>query len=519
MLAGGKWLVLLSAASVALASVNVAVRRRTDAALPEFHSNIAKRATSLGLLNMQSFYEVVLSIGTPPQDVAFTLDTGSSDLWVMSSSNPYCSTSDPNAPNCSSNFVYNYNASSTFEMNRTAHFTIVYGDTTFADGFYAHDTIRLGNLTATNAMFALALESNSTEAVFGIGPVYGEVYATYLPEGGTPSPTYANIPAQLKAQGQIQRIAYSIWLNDPYAGQGSLLMGGVDHDKYTGDLSIVPLISGSDNFTFPRHPFIMLHGVCAYKGSEAGRVAEMSVPVLLDSGTSLVYLPKPLVDSIAKATDGKYNESLGTYTAPCSEITLDGFIFNFSGTPIKFPLDQVYAPLTDDNNNIVTDSHGKTLCQLQVIADEPPWILGDNFLQGLYAAFDYESFQAGLGQAIFNATDSNIEEIVTGIPGSSAELYSATSSQNVTTFELDLTQATSSQSTLDSSASSETSQSKSVETSAQGGTLRPTTMGSALPTGTLLTASGTASRSTHKNDAIIPGASLLALVAAVMCIL
>lgn len=54
--------------------------------LPVAHKNVAaaaqRRQVSVPLQNSLRSYQVQLELGTPPQPVTVSLDTGSSDLWV-----------------------------------------------------------------------------------------------------------------------------------------------------------------------------------------------------------------------------------------------------------------------------------------------------------------------------------------------------------------------------------------------------------------------------------------------------
>lgn len=45
------------------------------------------------ITNQNSFYSVTLEVGSPAQKVVVLVDTGSSDLWVTGSTNPYCASS------------------------------------------------------------------------------------------------------------------------------------------------------------------------------------------------------------------------------------------------------------------------------------------------------------------------------------------------------------------------------------------------------------------------------------------
>lgn len=74
-----------------------------------------------------------------------------------------------------------------------------------ANGSYATDTLVLGGLTIPNFEFAVAEESTSTEAVFGIGLASNEASA--------PGTVYPNIIDVLVSQKAIDSKTYSLFLD------------------------------------------------------------------------------------------------------------------------------------------------------------------------------------------------------------------------------------------------------------------------------------------------------------------
>ena len=78
----------------------------------------------------------IISIGTPAQDFYIDFDTGSSDLWIPSSS---CTTT------CSGFDTYSHSASSTYIANGKT-FSITYGDGSYAKGYFSIDTVTVSFL-------------------------------------------------------------------------------------------------------------------------------------------------------------------------------------------------------------------------------------------------------------------------------------------------------------------------------------------------------------------------------------
>lgn len=392
-------------------------------------NHLSRRADlpELALMNQLTFYQATLKFGSKSETLKFTIDTGSSDLWVMSEDNPYCAQNDQqvireNRPNCSAPITFDYSASDTFSKNESSTYSAQYADGSSAEGFYAQDTVVVGGATVKNANFAVATSTNVTQPVFGIASVNNEATRSL----DRPY-TYSNIPVQLKEQGFTQAVAYSLWLNDLNSLEGSILFGGLDHKKYVGDLQLVPMVTFSSDgqqINPPVLPFVMLHEISVYnKQNMASTIVEASFPVALDSGTSLAYLPTDVIDAIGQTIGATPLQDLNIYGAYCD--LSGGLIWNFSGVEIYTAFSQLLYPLVTNSGQPAT-YQGRAICGLNIMPSENLFLLGDLFLRSAYVVFDFENYQVALANTNFNSTDSDISTISGSVSASTAPNYSST---------------------------------------------------------------------------------------------
>lgn len=407
---------------------------------PRRGSNLQARdskASSIDLKNDLTYYSANISIGDPAQKLMVQIDTGSSDLWVMAADNPYCATTKRQKQlaalgqgyvDCDAIGTFDYNSSSSFSWNDT-DFSIEYADTTMAEGRWATDKISLSSdLTLDKASFAVGLESNSTNAVFGIGLTSQESTLS------TDRSTYSNFPLQLYQEGKIAAYAYSLYLNDLNADTGSLLFGGIDHDKYSGTLQLLPFVSQSGRgqaTTFS----VMLSSISASSasdGSNAETLMSSNIPMVLDSGTTFTMLPSKVVEAIGEALGGEFSREMGYYLQSCE--LAGSLVFSFNGLDITVPLSEFMVPLVSstDPSQTATFDDGTPACAIALQASEDYYILGDNFLRSAYVVYDLENLQVAMAPTKFNSTSTNIETIGSdGIPSAStASGYSSTQMAN-----------------------------------------------------------------------------------------
>ncbi|MCJ1472982.1 hypothetical protein MMC13_001631 [Lambiella insularis] len=360
-----------------------------------------------------SLYFANVTIGTPPQTFRFHIDTGSSDLWANSATSDLCkqgdtgNTQNGNIP-CSVSGTYNANKSSTYKYV-DSEFMIAYADTTGATGDYVTDTLHIGGKDVTALQFGVGYISNSSEGVMGIGYPALEVQVQ-----NDNQQAYPNIPQAMATQGLISSPAYSLWLDDLAASTGSILFGGVDTAKFQGSLQTLPIVKEQGKFV---EMIVALSGMNILANNTNTTVSNSTTAVLLDSGSTLSYLPVSVSNSIYEAFGVIFDEQQGQPFCQCSLANTTATIeFIFSGLVISVPINEmVLAGEGGVKKGGVTYD-----CAFGIVATPDQgsvgtdYTLGDTFIRSAYIVYDLGNNQISLAQTTFESTGSNILEIGTG---------------------------------------------------------------------------------------------------------
>lgn len=147
-----------------------------------------------------------MTVGTPGQPFSVQLDTGSSDIWIPSVESDACQ---QDLQACQALGQYDSSSSSSYIDVAKGQFQIQYQDNSAVTGDYINETLAIGNTVIKDMTMGLALQATRPFGIMGIGYDADESIAAT-----SPTDVYPNIVAQLKDQGFISTLAYSLWLND-----------------------------------------------------------------------------------------------------------------------------------------------------------------------------------------------------------------------------------------------------------------------------------------------------------------
>ncbi|GME84926.1 unnamed protein product [Ambrosiozyma monospora] len=384
----------------------------------------------LSMTHIDYMYTVNVSIGSNNQKVTVQIDTGSSDFWVLNSNNTWCETTKPgekgydSSYDCSIYGVFTPEDSTSWVWTDEL-FTTEYEDHTGANGTFGTDVITLDGTQIHNVTIAVSDEADENFGVLGIGFMGDE--STNSSFNYDQPFTYDNLPVTMKKQGLIHKNTYSIYLDNPSADMNDtddrsavLLFGAIDHDKYVGDLGLLP-ISSNDTIELD----VILNSIEIESSTSSSKakaktnststatylLASGAIRTLLDTGTSNTLFPNNLISAITSYV-GKYESKKDVISGKCSDFEKYTLIFNFQGYNLSVPL-----------SGFISNKDGST-CELGISsAGEYEMVtLGDTFLSNVYFVADLDDGQIAIALANSNSTTENLEAIVGTIPSATSAI-------------------------------------------------------------------------------------------------
>lgn len=365
-------------------------------------------------------YWLSLEIGTPPQPFRLQLDTGSSNLWVPDSDVRQCNSECPGG-------AFTPDDSETFQVLEADVFQISYLDGTGAEGDFFSDAVHIGESTIESGVVAIGLArslqdgpqlENDGQGLVGVGYWINQAGLDYLATEFNDPPTMIQA---LVNQGDIERESYAIYLNDVNNGTGSIIIGGTDANKYEGELVALQTLQdpeGSDltNYT---HFEVALTGIGIDDEDGLRWLTEpdFAEPGLLDSGTTLTYVPASVYQSISQG----FGVTAGFI--PCHYRNSNAaIVYQFGGTDgpsIRVPL-RALIDLDDTSPFAYEDDDQTPACYFLLDQFEEPYVmLGNSFMRSGYFVYDLENHVVAVAQVAANATVDDPTAIPAGseIPG------------------------------------------------------------------------------------------------------
>jgi len=308
-----------------------------------------------------------VSVGSPGKQFQVIFDTGSSNLWIPSKS----------CKNCGFKPKYDHSKSSTYVQNGSV-FNIQYGSGPVA-GFMSEDSVILGGQTVKSVLFAEITDVSGLGLAFKIGKFDGILGLAF------PTISVNHVPVvfdMMIKQGLVDEPVFTFYLSSD-GSDGSMDIGGIDTNHYTGEINYVPLVETDywacalDNVTFDG------------TGDRISKVTK----AILDTGTSLLAGPVAEVKTIATDLGATPIGNTGEWSIPCEKID--------SLPTIDFWLGGKAYSLSGADYVIKS---GPTCLVGMVGMDIPApagplWILGDVFIRKFFTVFDYGQQRIGFAIA------------------------------------------------------------------------------------------------------------------------
>ncbi|CDO72226.1 hypothetical protein BN946_scf184970.g78 [Trametes cinnabarina] len=304
-----------------------------------------------------------ISIGTPAQSFTIDFDTGSSDLWVPSSS---CSS-------CRGHKTYNPSKSST-SSKKSGSFEISYGDGSTASGTPYTDSVTVGGVKVTSQYLA-AVTKESEE--FTQDPADGLLGLGYPAISSLNHNPFFFTAVQ---EGAVSDGVFSFKLGK---SGSELYIGGTNEDLYTGSIESHKLSSSK--------------GYWQIGGASVtinGKTAASKFDTVIDSGSTIMTAPPQAAEAFWAKISGSriYDEEQGLYSFPCD-----------SEPEIAFSWGGKSWSVSGEDFNLGETEQGSGECVGALSGGNlglgsSTWLLGDTFMKNVYTVFSVDDNSVGFAE-------------------------------------------------------------------------------------------------------------------------
>ncbi|KZT69483.1 acid protease [Daedalea quercina L-15889] len=336
----------------------------------------------------QSVYTLPVLVGGGRQNLSLQVDTGSSDLWIASTS---CSTS-----SCSGASGHLYNPSTSTPTDESFTLDYLRGS---VSGPIVWDAVSLGGYNITQQ--ALAAASSVTDEP--LDPLYSGILGLALPTdssiyqelGDDGNSLAANLFAMTSSASAPSAPFISLALERPESDDVPSILGlGLHPSELVPDPSKIEYYDLVTNYNYDQFWAASVRNITVWVDGEAKNIAlgnsvsGSTYPVaVLDSGTPVI-LASPTIASNIHSAIGMSPASDGTYYIPCTTplnmtITLD----DRSEIPLH-PLDLSTYSSTAGSYCMSMIQSTQSMSSSSVSL--PDLVLGVPFLRSTYMVMAYE---------------------------------------------------------------------------------------------------------------------------------
>ncbi|OCK87226.1 acid protease [Cenococcum geophilum 1.58] len=291
------------------------------------------------------------------QTLNMDFDTGSSDLWVFSSSLSQAT--------IGSHSAFDPTQSKTFEDLQGATFSVSYGDGSGAAGTVGTDTVDIGGATVTSQAVELATAvSQSFVADASTDGLVGLAFSTLNTVKPTQQKTFFD-----NIMDTLDEPVFTANLKNDTTG--TYEFGKIDNTSFQGDLSWVPVNAASGFWEFNSTSFT-INGKTQQNPTGS--------PAIADTGTSLLLVDDAVAQAYYAQVQGAVNDDqAGGFTYPCTA-TLpdfgvaigDSYVANVPGNQITFAAVDAAGTTcfggVQSNGGATLQIYGDTMFKAQFVA-------------------------------------------------------------------------------------------------------------------------------------------------------